>query len=73
MFRLCELAARYDERFRALRESVRQLDDYDVEARYPNVLEDVILAEFYSERDAEVAIAMAQAVHAHVGARLGVE
>lgn len=56
-----------------MRESVRQLDDYDVEARYPNVLEDVILAEFYSERDAEVAIAMAQAVHAHVGARLGVE
>jgi HEPN domain-containing protein len=33
-----------------------------VEARYPSALVDVIPAEFYSERDAEQAIGMAEAV-----------
>ena len=36
------------------------------EARYPNALEDVIPAEFYSDNDAGQAIAMAEAVMALV-------
>ena len=42
-----------------------------MEARYPNALEDVIPAEFYSERDAEQTIAMAEAVLALTGRLMG--
>ena len=48
----------------------RVLDYYYVEARYPNALQDVIPAEFYSARDAEEAIRMATDVHRAVGERL---
>ncbi len=33
-----------------------------MDLQHPNALEDVIPAEFYSERDAELAIGMAEAV-----------
>lgn len=62
IFKLCAMAAQYDPGFTTLREQVKLLDFYYVEARYPNALEDVIPAEFYSERDADQAIAMAEAV-----------
>ncbi|BCX03524.1 MAG: DNA-binding protein [Candidatus Roseilinea sp.] len=71
IFRLCDLAARYDAAFTDLREDVKRLDFYYyVEARYPNAIEDVIPAEFYSDRDAEEAIRMANAVCEFVGRRL---
>jgi hypothetical protein len=38
-----------------MRGQVKLLDFYDVEARYPNAMEEVIPAEFYSNRDAEQA------------------
>jgi HEPN domain-containing protein len=56
------MAAQYAADFTGLQERVKLLDFYYVEARYPNALEDVIPAEFYSERDAEQAIEMAEAV-----------
>lgn len=62
IFRLCELAGKYEPEFFDLREKVKLLDFYYVEARYPNVIEDVIPAEFYSGEDAEQAIQMAQTV-----------
>jgi hypothetical protein len=34
-------------------EQVKRLDFYDVELRYPNVLEGVIPVEIYSDRNAE--------------------
>jgi HEPN domain-containing protein len=62
IFKLCEMAARYRSEFTALKEQVKQLDFYYIEARYPNALEDVIPAEFYSRQDAEQAIRMSQSV-----------
>ena len=62
IFKLCAMAAQYAADFVELRERVKLLDFYYVEARYPNALEDVIPVEFYSERDAEQAIEMAEAV-----------
>jgi HEPN domain-containing protein len=70
IFKLCDLAARYDPFFADLKETVKTLDYYYVEARYPNALQDVIPAEFYSARDAEEAIRMATDVHRAVGERL---
>lgn len=64
------MAAQFDPLFRELRERVKLLDFYYVEARYPNALEGVIPAEFYSERDAEQAIAMARLVVEAVQARI---
>jgi HEPN domain-containing protein len=71
IFKLCDMAARYAEDFKTLKGQVKMLDFYYVEARYPNVLEDVIPAEFYGEQDAGQAIAMAEAVIACVGRFLG--
>jgi HEPN domain-containing protein len=62
IFKLCEIASRSEEEFLALREKVKQLDFYYVEARYPNAIDDVIPAEFYSDRDAEEAIEMTRNV-----------
>jgi HEPN domain-containing protein len=62
IFKLCAMAAHYAAEFTELQERVKLLDFYYVEARYPNALEDVIPAEFYSERDAEQAIGMVEAV-----------
>jgi HEPN domain-containing protein len=73
IFKLCDLAAQYAVEFKELKERVKLLDFYYVEARYPNALEDVIPAEFYSERDAEQAIAMAEAVLALAGRLMGAE
>ena len=72
IFKLCDMAAGYNPDFATLKEQVKLLDFYYVEARYPNALEDVIPAEFYSERDAEQAIAMADMVVAFVGRFLAV-
>lgn len=59
VFKLCELAAGYEAEFSTLRDQVKQLDFYYVEARYPNAIEDVIPAEFYGDQDASEAIEMA--------------
>ncbi len=61
------MAAKYHAEFATLKEQVKLLDFYYVEARYPNALEDVIPAEFCSDREAAEAIAMADAVIAQVG------
>ncbi len=60
IYKLCSLAAKYAAEFTDLREQVKLLDFYYVEARYPNALVDVIPAEFYSKRDADQAIGMAE-------------
>jgi len=73
IFRLCEMAAQYDSAFGELREQVKLLDFYYVEARYPNALEDVIPAEFYSDQDAGRAVEMARLVVEAVRARIGRE
>jgi HEPN domain-containing protein len=56
-----------------MREQVKLLDFYDVEARYPDAMEEVIPAEFYSDRDAEQAIAMARLIIEAVQARMSQE
>ena len=73
IFRLCEMAAQYNPDFTALRERVKLLDFYYVEARYPNALEDVIPAEFYNQQDADQAIVMVEAVITTVGRLIGAE
>jgi len=67
IFKLCEMAAQYGQEFNELKERVKLLDFYYVEARYPNALEDVVPAEFYNDQDAKEAIAMAEAVMNEVG------
>ena len=62
IFKLCEMAAIYDRSFLALRDTVKQLDFYYVEARYPNAIEDSIPAEFFGETDAMTAIELAKTV-----------
>lgn len=62
IFKLCEMASRYERRFLFLREQVKQLDFYYVESRYPNAIADVIPAEFYNDQDAEQALRMAEMV-----------
>lgn len=67
IFKLCDMAAHYDPAFTPLEEQVKLLDFYYVEARYPNALDDVIPAEFYSQQDATQAMAMTRAVTMVVG------
>ncbi len=62
IFHLCTLASKYDPTFDKLREQVKLLDFYYVEARYPNAIEDTIPAEFYSQADADQAVEMADRV-----------
>jgi len=62
IFRLCTLASVYDPQFMELREQVKQLDFYYVEARYPNAIEDTIPAEFYNASDANLAVEMTEQV-----------
>ena len=62
IFKLCEIASHFDVEFLVLREKVKQLDFYYVEARYPNAIEDVIPAEFYSDADAAEAVEMTRIV-----------
>lgn len=71
IFRLCTMAAGYDAVFTELRDQVKQLDFYYVEARHPNALEDVIPAEFFTESDAREAMEMAGLVLSTVEGRLG--
>ena len=56
------MAARYSEEIASLKEQVKLLDFYYVEARYPNAMEDVIPAEFHSDKDSTQAISMAETV-----------
>jgi len=67
IFKLCDMAARYEPDFATLKERVKLLDFYYVEARYPNALEDVIPAEFYSEQDANQAVTMTEEIITAVG------
>jgi HEPN domain-containing protein len=67
IFKLCDMAARYNSDFVTIKEQAKLLDFYYVEARYPNALEDVIPAEFYSEQDADQAIRMAEVAMTAVG------
>ncbi len=67
------MAAQYDSDLASLKEQVKLLDFYYVEARYPNAMEDVIPAEFFSEGDADQAISMAQAVITSISRCLNTE
>jgi HEPN domain-containing protein len=60
IFKLCEIASQYDQAFSQLRDRIKTLDYFYVEARYPNAIEDVIPADFFNEKDAQEAISLAQ-------------
>jgi HEPN domain-containing protein len=59
IFKLCELASKYDPTFQNLKAEIKNLDRYYVEARYPNALEDLTPAEFFDLKDAKEAVQMA--------------
>jgi len=46
IFKLYEMSSQYEPEFLSLKDQVKQLDFYYVEARYPNAIDDVIPAEF---------------------------
>lgn len=58
--KLCEKSAEYNTRFTSLKKEIKNLDQYYIEARYPNGLPDSIPAEFFEEEDAHGAIEMAR-------------
>ncbi len=59
IFKLCEMAIQYEPDLADLKAKIKNLDYFYVENRYPNSIEDVIPAEFFSEDDAREAIKMA--------------
>ena len=62
IFNLCAMAAQYAADFTELKERVKPLDVYYAEGRYSYVRGYVIPARHYTERDAEQAIELAEAV-----------
>lgn len=50
--KLCLSCAEYDASFKELRSEIKNLDQFYIEARYPNGLPDDIPAEFFDENDA---------------------
>jgi len=70
IFKLCEIAAQYDQSFSPLRDKIKLLDYFYVEARYPNAIEDVIPADFFNEKDAQEAISLANETLAFVREKL---
>ena len=58
--KLCEACADYDGRFDALKKEIKNLDQYYIEARYPNGLPESVPAEFFDENDAKGALDMAR-------------
>jgi HEPN domain-containing protein len=62
IFNLCDMAAQYAADFTELKERVKPLDGYYAEGHYSHVRGYVVPAEGYTERDAEQAIDLAEAV-----------
>jgi HEPN domain-containing protein len=60
VIKLCEYCAEYDERFDELKKEIKNLDQFYIEARYPNGLPESVPAEFFDENDAESALYMAR-------------
>ena len=52
VMKLLDLAGEYETGFRDLKSEVKNLDQYYIEARYPNGLPDSYPAEFYEAKDA---------------------
>lgn len=72
VLKLLERAASYDVACKALRRTVKPLEGYYVEARYPNTLsEEYIPAEFFEREEAESALAAAEKVLNLIKAKLG--
>lgn len=67
---LCDRCAAYDPALSDLKKQVKNLDQFYVEARYPNGLPDQVPAEFYNRDDAAGAVEMADRVLAAVQERL---
>ena len=57
--KLCLSCAEGEDAFVALHREIKNLDQYYIEARYPNGLPESIPAEFYNEEDAHTALGMA--------------
>ena len=57
---LCDEAASYDPRFASVKSDIKNLDQYYIEARYPNGLPDGVPAEFFDRKDADRALEMAR-------------
>lgn len=60
VIKLCEACAEYDGRFEALKKEIKNLDQFYIEARYPNGLPESVPAEFFDENDAKGALDMAR-------------
>jgi HEPN domain-containing protein len=58
--KLCLSCSEYDASFKELRSKIKNLDQYYIEARYPNGLPDDIPAYFFDENDSLKAFEMAQ-------------
>ena len=53
--KLCIDCSKYNKDFKHLRSEIKNLDQFYIEARYPNGLPDDIPAEFFDKNDAEIA------------------
>ena len=59
---LCMECAEYDKAFKKFHSEIKNLDQYYIEARYPNGLPDGIPADFFNQQDAALARNMAEKV-----------
>lgn len=60
--KLCERAGQYKKAFLELKSTVKNLDQFYIEARYPNGLPDDIPATFFNKADSEQAKEMAKKI-----------
>ena len=58
--KLCDSCVPYDQKYSELKSEIKNLDQYYIEARYPNGLPESVPAEFFDETDARHALAMAK-------------
>lgn len=58
--KLCDTCSAYNARFQHVKKEIKNLDQYYIEARYPNGLPEGVPAEFFNEDDAAWALNMAQ-------------
>lgn len=58
--KLCDRCSNYDDKYIKLKKEIKNLDQYYIEARYPNGLPESVPAEFFDESDALHALEMAR-------------
>lgn len=68
---LCDRCAAWNPLYGDLKSRVKNLDQYYIQARYPNGVPDQVPADFFDRADAESAVDMAEQILSQVRSELG--